>query len=147
MTRELQNKLIKKYYEFFKWLENYKGPIAPMSFGISCHDGWYLLLDNLMGNIKIHIEHVNSYNEKKIYLEIKQIKEKFGGLCFYYEGGDTEIRGMVRIIESLSYSICEFCGTTHNVGKTKKRWIYTICEDCRNKDERIKTLEWHKIED
>ena len=64
-----------------------------------------------------------------ININVAQIKEKFGGLRFYFDGGDDEIHGMVRLTESLSYQICEFCGSTKNVSQTKG-WITTLCEDC-----------------
>jgi len=72
---------------------------------------------------------------------ITQIKEKFGGLCFYYYGGDEEISGMVHLAESMSYRTCETCGTTNNVGRTRG-WIYTCCWDCLEKNERAKDLKW-----
>lgn len=78
-----------------------------------------------------------------IPFRIDQIKEKYGGLRFYYSGGTEAISGMVYLAESLSYSICETCGTTKNVGSTSG-WIYTICKTCWNKNEGAKNLEWHK---
>lgn len=66
-----------------------------------------------------------------IYISIDQIKEKFGSLKFYYSGGDDVVRGMVYLAESLSYKICEHCGSTKNVTQTTTNgWIKTLCEDC-----------------
>lgn len=60
------------------------------------------------------------------YIRIDQIKEKFGGLRFYYSGGDDIIDGMTRMAESMSYYICEICG---DAGKTnRKGWIRARCE-------------------
>jgi len=73
--------------------------------------------------------------------QIDQIKEKFGGLRFYYSGGDDTIDGMVHLAESMSYGTCESCGSTNNVGRTQG-WIYTVCGDCREKNERIKERNW-----
>lgn len=39
-----------------------------------------------------------------------QIKEKFGTLRFYYQGGDSFCRGVVSLAESISGSTCEQCG-------------------------------------
>lgn len=60
----------------------------------------------------------------------RQVKEKYGGLCFYYCGGDEYIEGLVSMAESISYRICEKCG---NPGSTNKDdgWISTLCESCR----------------
>ena len=41
--------------------------------------------------------------------QICQIKEKFGGLRFYYQGGDDEISGMVRMAEAWADHSCETC--------------------------------------
>ena len=202
MKTELQQKLLNKYPEFFQRelpiytggdstkqvledtvkLLNQKEIVLPIQFGFECGDGWYMLLDELMAEIKNHILNENrnranefqyqwmwtlqSYIHRKYYknkklkalsawiyekaprkkqdpitVTVTQIKEKFGGLCFYYNGGDDDIFGMTRLAESLSYKICESCGTTLNVGQTNG-WIYTCCWDCLNKNERAKDLTW-----
>lgn len=60
------------------------------------------------------------------YIYIIQIKEKFGGLRFYYDGGDREIDGMVRMAESMSYRLCEVCGLPGR--PNREGWIRTLCE-------------------
>jgi len=77
---------------------------------------------------------------------VDQIKEKFGGLRFYYSGGDDYIDGMVSMAESMSYTICESCGTTENVGNTKG-WIYTCCKSCYDKNDRATHLVWKPLKD
>jgi len=203
MKAELQKKLTEKYYIFFKYLEEYNTPmmdpndtlndafaklekqesmVVPMQFGFECGDGWYWLLDHLMGSIKWHLEQENNNRDRApkykwldklswilrirtsrkrillrklgefiwdkqprgvshISLNVTQIKEKFGGLCFYYNGGDDTIHGMVSLAESMSYDICETCGTTENVGSTSG-WIYTCCWNCLEKNERATNLKW-----
>jgi len=79
-----------------------------------------------------------------ITVTITQIKEKFGGLCFYYSGGDKVIEGMVDYAQSLSYRTCETCGTTSNVGRTCG-WIYTCCWDCLEKNDRAKGMKWKPV--
>jgi hypothetical protein len=57
---------------------------------------------------------------------VEQVKEKFGTLRFYYQGGDDEIYGMVRMAESMSGVMCEECGapgTSNSDG-----WVRTLCE-------------------
>ena len=79
------------------------------------------------------------WEEYKVFepIRITQIKEKWGGLCFYYHGGDDYISGMVSFTEHFSYKICEKCGTTENVHQTKG-WVYTICNKCeKNKNENV----------
>jgi hypothetical protein len=55
-----------------------------------------------------------------------QIKEKFGGLRFYYDGGDEYISGLVSMAESWAGNTCETCGE-----KGERRsggWIRTLCD-------------------
>jgi hypothetical protein len=57
---------------------------------------------------------------------VEQVKEKFGSLRFYYQGGDDEISGMVRMAESMSNRTCEECGAP---GKSREGgWIRTLCD-------------------
>lgn len=60
------------------------------------------------------------------YVTVDQVKEKFGGLRFYYSGGDDEISGMVRMAESWASVTCEVCGVP---GSTRHGgWIRTLCD-------------------
>ena len=55
-----------------------------------------------------------------------QVKEKYGTLRFYYNGGDDTIDGMVRMAEAMSAVTCETCGAS---GKTLYGgWIRTLCK-------------------
>lgn len=54
-----------------------------------------------------------------------QVKEKYGTLRFYYDGGDALVDGLVRMAESMSAKTCEICG---DVGKVyDNRWVTTRC--------------------
>lgn len=54
-----------------------------------------------------------------------QVKEKFGTLRFYYDGGDDFIHGLSTMAESMSAVTCEVCG---NPGKTiGGGWVRTLC--------------------
>ena len=60
------------------------------------------------------------------WIHVEQIKEKFGGLRFYYQGGDDHISGMVRLAEVWAGYTCETCGD-----KGERRsggWIRTLCD-------------------
>jgi hypothetical protein len=56
-----------------------------------------------------------------------QVKEKFGTLRFYYDGGDDKIDGMVSMAESMSATMCEECGAPGKA--TQGGWIRTLCEE------------------
>jgi hypothetical protein len=149
MKSELQQKLLKEYPHFFdigdkkiytgenpmkqeiQELLNQEEMVLPIQFGFECGDGWYMLLEQLLYSIEWHLDPEHSWPKKeRIPFHIDQIKEKFGGLRFYYSGGDEIVRGMVSFAESLSYHICEHCGSTKNVTQTEG-WIKTLCEDCK----------------
>lgn len=59
-----------------------------------------------------------------------QVKEKFGGLRFYFSGGDDYIDGIVDMAESMSYRTCEKCGAPGTA--TEGGWIQTLCEEHKN---------------
>jgi hypothetical protein len=110
-----------------------------MCWGFECGDGWFTILDQLMSNIQHHIDWNNKNFEKgyKQYKQVPQVtldqvKEKFGTLRFYYQGGDDEISGMVRMAESMSAVTCEQCGNPGTTGG--QGWISTLCETHRNKN-------------
>jgi len=150
MKKEHQDELLTKYQHFFpqdrkiytgedsmndvQELLNQKEMVLPIQFGFECGDGWYVLLKTLLGSIEWRLNPENRFpREERLPFQIDQIKENFGGLRFYYSGGDERIEGMVNLAESLSYQICEKCGSTKNVKQTTG-WITTLCEDCFPKD-------------
>lgn len=62
-----------------------------------------------------------------------QIKEKYGGLCFYISHGNDKIFELIDEAEKKSFTICEICGMP---GKPRGRgWITTLCESCNTKRE------------
>ena len=63
---------------------------------------------------------------KVTWIHVEQIKEKFGGLRFYYQGGDEHISGMVTMAEVWAGRSCETCG---NVGLRRSGgWVRTLCD-------------------
>ena len=55
-----------------------------------------------------------------------QVKEKYGTLRFYYEGGDDYVDGVVALAEYISGSTCETCGAP---GKIRgSGWVRTLCD-------------------
>lgn len=57
-----------------------------------------------------------------------QVKEKFGTLRFYYDGGDEYISGLTSMAEAMSARTCEVCGIPAK--STKGGWIKTMCQPC-----------------
>jgi hypothetical protein len=133
MKEEFDKNLVEKYPKIFA-NRNGDPKETLMCWGFECGDGWYPIINTLCSEIQSRID----WNNKNVdngygnYKEIKQvvavqIKEKFGGLRFYYEGGDDHIHGMVRMAENWASTTCEICG---NPGQTRHGfWIKTLCDE------------------
>jgi len=102
-----------------------------MCWGFECGDGWFNILNQLMGNIQHHIDWKNRNGEVVPQVVLDQVKEKFGTLRFYYTGGDDYVRGMVTMAEAMSGTTCESCGNPGE--RTGNSWIKTICGPCEDK--------------
>jgi hypothetical protein len=137
MKQELDEQLCTRYPKIFVDRHADMRTTA-MCWGFECGDGWYNILDQLCGNIQSHIDwsiknnawdvEKDSKNIRSIVPQVVavQVKEKFGGLRFYYDGGDDYIRGLSVMAESMSMVTCETCGAP---GKTRGRgWMYTACD-------------------
>ena len=58
---------------------------------------------------------------------VVQVKEKFGSLRFYINGGTEEHYNYIRFAEHLSARTCETCGAP---GKMRGQgWYYTACDE------------------
>ena len=125
MKLELDNLLCERYPKMM--VNRYKPmEVTCMCWGFECGDGWFQILNQLMGSIQNHIDWQNRKEEKVQQVTLDQVKEKFGTLRFYYTGGDDVIDGMVRMAESMSSVTCEQCGQP---GRTRGHgWIYTSCD-------------------
>ncbi len=101
--------------------------------GFAVGEGWWPILEKLCNNIQSHIDWKNRETVIVPQVVVEQIKEKFGGLRFYYQGGDDTIDGMVRMAESWAGHSCEECG---NPGTRRSGgWIRTLCNPCEVKRE------------
>ena len=96
-----------------------------MCWGFECGNGWFPILNQLMGNIQHHIDWKNRTEEVVPQVTLDQVKEKFGTLRFYYTGGDDYISGLVSMAESMSGITCETCGKPGT--STGSGWIKTAC--------------------
>jgi hypothetical protein len=116
-----------KYDVFQKQMEEkYHKMHSGQYGGFAVGEGWWVILDKLMGQIQHHIDWKNREREVVPQVVISQIKEKFGGLRFYYDGGDDYISGLVTMAESWAGSICEDCGS---IGTRRDGgWIRTLCD-------------------
>jgi len=127
MNMELSKKL---YGDFPKIFEYNRGtpsnPMLPMAWGFECGDGWYGIINHCCKMIQYDVDRNN-----KTQVVAVQVKEKFGGLRFYIDGGDEKAYDIIHFFESLSYIICEECGSSNATSETTCGWVRTRCKNCK----------------
>lgn len=94
--------------------------LTDVQCGVSCPAGWVPLVDALCRVI----EHRNPVQ----HVIVDQVKEKFGGLRFYFHGGDEHVQGAVDLAERLSEVTCQDCGARGE--RRGGAWIRTLCRGC-----------------
>lgn len=93
----------------------------PVLREIACLPGWFKLLDELCRTLQ---DHLNAHPEIQA-LRVVRIKEKWGGVRFYFNGGDDVCRDAVNKAMEASLTICEICGDTGTL--VGKRWFSVRC--------------------
>ena len=123
----------KAYDKFIERLQtDYPAMFANPYGGVTVGPGWWPIIKSLCRQIQHHIDWKNEQHEKYgrgegcPQVTVAQIKEKFGGLRFYYSGGDDYIEAMVELAEYLSDVTCDVCGAPGE--KRGGGWIATRCE-------------------
>lgn len=117
MTKQEMN----DYLESIGGLENGMYSNKPKIISCDFFDvqvGWYPLIKNLIDEL------INLGWDKKV----TQVKEKFGGLRFYINGGSDEMYNKITEAEKLSHETCELCGKKGEL-RTKIRWFTTLCDE------------------
>ena len=106
------------YKDFPKLYRQHKLPMTQtcMCWGFDCKDGWFDLIYELSQKLKIASPNT----------EATQVKEKFGGLRFYFNGATEEGCNLIRNAEEKSEHICEECGK-NGVLRNDLPWVQTLC--------------------
>lgn len=84
-------------------------------------EGWGTVLVNLLDKIE---------SLEDVEVHVIQIKEKFGGLRFYYQGSGkdySKVRGLVLEAEMLSAKTCVVCGSPGTL--RYGGWISPYCDE------------------
>lgn len=123
-----------------------------MCWGCSCDDGWFDIIYQACEKVEVYLQEqekagvpvmtIPQWHEKIInegrdeskilfYPEFTQIKEKFGTLRLYFDGGDEYIHSVFSEAETLSETTCESCGSEQGVQRTKG-WMRTLCDTCES---------------
>lgn len=119
-------------YEEFDFLSELKKKFPLMyanTFDAWVDKGWQPIIFELSNKIQSYIDRSlkkNDLDKVVPQIQVAQIKEKFGGLRFYYDGGDSTVDAMVSMAESWADHTCEICGAS---GKSRNLpWVKTLCE-------------------
>ncbi len=94
--------------------------------GFAVGPGWWSLIEHLSHTIQSHIDHLQKQGKECPQVVVEQVKEKFGSLRFYVQGGDDFTDGAIWLAESLSASMCEDCGAPGR--QISDGWVRTLCD-------------------
>lgn len=123
MRDELDKKLVEKFPKIFA--DRYGSMQETcMCWGFECNDGWYSLINSLCECIQHYLDQSPRIHQ----LKANQVKEKYGTLHFYSEGGDDYTNGLISMTEYLSGSICECCGYPGKL--INNGWWKVRCQKC-----------------
>lgn len=126
MRKELDDALCRRYPTLYKNRSAKPGK-SLMHWGFSCGDGWYHIIDVISRMLTDYSQDITA----------SQVKEKFGGLRFYYSGkyGEYTI-GITTMGEQVSGITCEVCGTPSR-SRNYGGYVSTMCPACAEKAGRI----------
>jgi len=115
-------------------MQDYFPKVYPKIFsgrygGIAIGKGWFDLLNQACRLIQSHLDWKNKDSEVAPQVVAEQVKEKFGGLRFYVQGGYEYTNGIIDMAEQMSMMLCEECGAPGERGGSG--WITTLCETHR----------------
>ena len=127
MSPELDERLCQKYPLIFQGRTDGDPRRTLMCYGFCHGDGWFNIIENLSAKIQTYCDEKKSQGEDFQVVAV-QVKEKFGGLRFYVDGGDEYTNGLIRAAEDASYETCEDCGVPGTL--RKGGWWATLCDKC-----------------
>lgn len=93
-----------------------------MCWGFEHGDGWFDIINGLSRKIT-EIDKRDGTTTKAV-----QVKEKYGTLRFYEDGGNDAVEAAIEEAENRSAVTCERCGKP---GKLRGGWwVSTLCDAC-----------------
>jgi hypothetical protein len=137
MTNSIDNhpdqidKLIQEYPVVFKHIDDTAVHSLPA--------GWYTIMNKLCSDLTPLLEEAlqeTSDTPEEPLFSVLQIKEKFGGLRFYYtmntKNDDLyrKVQAMIDNAEDASYETCQITGKPGALCKSGS-WYMTLCEESR----------------
>jgi len=98
-----------------------------MCWGFECGDGWFDLIKRLSERLKEISERTGGD------IQAEQVKEKYGTLRFYINGGDEEAYKAIDRAERESSHTCELCGNNKGRLIDQFGWWRVLCQKCETK--------------
>jgi len=78
--------------------------------------------------------------------KVVQVKEKFGDLRFYVEGGEGTFDGVIALAEMVSARTCIQCGAPARSMLLPSGWPRTLCPEHAEEVGAVSSEEWHEEE-
>lgn len=107
--------------------------LVSKDFCFECGPGWIGILDDLLTKL------ANVIPVESDFI-LKQVKEKLGGLRFYFRIDPEpssevycEINWHIDVAEARSFHVCERCGRPGRLMK-RRGFFFTACEACCSRD-------------
>jgi hypothetical protein len=97
-----------------------------MLWGFECGDGWFEIIKKLSKRLE------DTSNKTGMDIQAVQVKEKYGTLRQYIEGGDDDADKAIKEAEDESERTCEQCGKDGHVTE-RWGWYRTLCNECETK--------------
>jgi hypothetical protein len=128
MNQELEMKLVTRYPTIFKY---YKGDpkITCMAWGLDCGDGWFDLIQKACSDV---MELCNKYH---MSIVADQVKEKFGGLRFYFH---FEVYNKT-LFEKIEWKVRTFL-FRHKLGKSYWKYEKSRRKFYRSPSEKVEDI-------
>jgi len=124
MTAQKEQYLIETYPKVFPSKDIRGNPMKScLAWGFECGDGWFGLIERC----------IKALHELPDPPKLAQVKEKFGTLRVYIDGGSDEAYGIIQKAEAESEITCEECGKEGKLYSTG--WWSVKCDDCRKRQE------------
>lgn len=103
-------------------------PYSQRGFEVS--DGWFHLLKDLVTGLEEIL--ASSPDEVRTKIRCSQVKEKFGGLRFYFHGPFSEIQDragpLVTAAEDSAWKTCQECGSAGDC-RSVGGWMSVLCDN------------------
>ena len=120
MKQQLAQKIVTDFPDLFVFSEEEKQTLPMPLFGFEIGNGWFPIVYELVRKLSALSKETGQP------VKVVQVKEKFGGLRFYFDGPDEWEVYVEEAMEKCTQT-CEICGKPGKLQTTA--WLTTSCEE------------------